>query len=120
MTRGTIFLGLMVVACSFSQTADISELKHKAEMGEAAAEYQLGTMYFQGQGVPQDYAEAMRWYRKAADQGDAGAQGTIGAMYCFGQGVPQSYAEAMRWYRKAADQGNAAGQQSVGAMYFQG
>ncbi len=113
-------LGLLLVVCSFSQTADISELRQRAEKGELAAEFELGTMYGLGQGVPQDYSEAMCWFRKAADQGYASAQGAIGAMYSFGQGVPQDYAEAMRWYRKAADQGNAAGQHSVGAMYFQG
>jgi TPR repeat protein len=40
-----------------------------------------GTMYANGWGVPRDYAEALRWYRKAADQGDANAQGNLGTMY---------------------------------------
>ena len=58
-----------------------------------------------GRGVAQDYAEAMRWYRKAADQGNAVAQYNLGGLYENGRGVAQDYAEAMRWYRKAADQG---------------
>ena len=58
-----------------------------------------------GQGVPQDYAEAVKWYRKAADQGYAAAQTNLGLMYAHGQGVPQDYVEAVKWYRKAADQG---------------
>ena len=45
-----------------------------------------------GQGVPQDYAEAVTWYRKAAEQGDADAQYNLGVMYAKGQGVPQDYA----------------------------
>ena len=61
------------------------------------------TMYASGQGVPQNYAEAMKWFRKAADQGNARAQHGIGVMYANGQGVPQNDAEAMRWYRMAAD-----------------
>ena len=40
-----------------------------AEHGEAGAQYNLGFMYDHGQGVPQDYAEAVRWYRLAAEQG---------------------------------------------------
>ena len=40
-----------------------------ADQGNAAAQYNLGLMYEQGQGVPQDYAAAVSWYRKAADQG---------------------------------------------------
>jgi TPR repeat protein len=47
--------------------------------------------------VLQDYAEAARWYRKAAEQGNAIAQTNLGTMYFQGQGVPQDYAEAVRW-----------------------
>jgi TPR repeat protein len=42
--------------------------------------------------VPQDYAEAVKWYRKAADQGNAVAQYDLGVMYDKGQGVPQNFA----------------------------
>jgi len=77
-------------------------------------------MYGQGQGVPQDDAEAIRWYRLAADQGNASAQYNLGVMYRRGDGVPQDYAEAIRWYRLAADQGNASAQYNLGIMYGQG
>ena len=60
-----------------------------------------------GQGVPQDYAEAVKWYRLAAEQGYAAAQYNLGVMYDNGQGVPQDYAEAVKWYRLAAEQGDA-------------
>jgi len=43
-------------------------------------------MYQIGQGVAQDYAEAARWYRKAADQGGVAAQFNLGVMYYEGQG----------------------------------
>ena len=42
-----------------------------AEHGSADAQYNLGIMYFTGQGVPKDSAEAAKWFRLAADQGDA-------------------------------------------------
>src|ERR1035438_518640 len=58
-------------------------------------------MYHNGQGVPQDSAEAIRWCRKAADQGDANAQYALGFTYHKGQ-VPQDDAEALRWYAKIA------------------
>ncbi len=67
-------------------------------------------MYHHGRGVPQDYAEAMMWYRLAADQGNASAQYNLALMYHHGQGVPQDYAEAARWYRRAADEGHAGAQ----------
>ena len=44
-----------------------------AEAGDAVAQYNLGIMYYNGKGVPQDYAEAVKWYRLTADQGDADA-----------------------------------------------
>ena len=47
----------------------------------------LGVMYANGRGVPQDYAEAVKWYRLAADQGDAEAQHNLGVMYASGEGV---------------------------------
>jgi hypothetical protein len=70
--------------------------------------------------VPQDYAEALRWYRKAADQGDAGAQQAIGSAYYYGDGVAQDRSEAARWYRLAADKGFAKAQYSLGLLYYDG
>ncbi|WP_304666925.1 tetratricopeptide repeat protein, partial [Neisseria bergeri] len=68
----------------------------------------------QGQGVRQDYAQAVQWYRKAAEQGYAGAQVNLGLMYEQGQGVRQDYAQAVQWYRKAAEQGYAGAQVNLG------
>ncbi len=59
-------------------------------------------MYINGQGVPQDFAKALQWYRKAAEQGHAKAQGNLGFMYGRGQGVPQDYAQAHMWFNLAA------------------
>ena len=84
------------------------------------AQFVIGYMYQYGKGVPQDYAEAARWYRKAAEQGNAKSQHNLGYMYDKGQGVPQDYAEAVRWYRKAAEQGNAKSQHNLGYMYQYG
>ena len=80
----------------------------------------IGLMYASGQGVPQDYAEAVRWYRMAADQGEALAQFNLGAMYHSGHGISQNYAEALHWYRMAADQGNANAQWNLSVMYRRG
>lgn len=77
-------------------------------------------MYDHGWGVPQDHAEAVKWYRKAAEQGEAVAQSNLGMMYDQGRGVPQDYAEAIRWYSKAADQGVANAQNNLGVMYRYG
>ena len=61
-----------------------------------------GHLYDKGQGVPQDYAQAALWYRKAAEQGYAVAQYNLGRLYDDGRGVPQDYAEAYFWLDLAA------------------
>jgi TPR repeat protein len=91
-----------------------------AEQGSEAAQYNLGVLYDSGRGVPQDYAQAAKWYRKAADQGAAYAQTVLGFTYDVGHGVPQNYAEAAKWYRKAADQGVAFAQYNLGVMSKKG
>ena len=82
----------------------IAELRAKADKGDAAAQTDLGQMYEQGNGVPEDYAEAVKWYRKAAEQDYAHAQFQLGDMYDLGQGVDYDETEAVKWWRKAADQ----------------
>ena len=64
-------------------------------------------LYRNGQGVTQDYQEALKWYRLAAAQGDASAQNNIGWMYLKGYGVTQDHQEALKLFRLAAAQGNA-------------
>ena len=95
-------------------------LRPLAEQGNALAQLGLGVMYANGQGVPQDDAQAVVWYRKAAEQGDADAQTIVALMYVNGHGVSQDYAQALIWYRKAADQGNGSAQLGLGLMYANG
>ena len=73
-----------------------------AEQGNADAQYSLGLAYHEGEGVPQDHAEAVKWYRLAADQGEAKAQANLGLMYAIGEGVPQDYVLAHKWINLAA------------------
>jgi TPR repeat protein len=99
---------------------DAKACRVRAEQGDAKSQYDLGHMYLHGEGLPQDYGEALRWYDKAADQGEARAQYAIGYMHNHGEGVPQDSAEARRWYGKAADQGEARAQYAIGYMHYQG
>jgi TPR repeat protein len=69
-------------------------------------------MYFNGRGVQQDAAEAVKWIIKAAEQGDVDAQYMLGVSY-YGliEGVPEDRVEAKKWLRKAAAQGCAEAQE---------
>jgi TPR repeat protein len=62
-------------------------------------------MYEFGRGVPQDYAQAVQWYRKAADQGVPEAQLKLGNMYYEGQGVQKDDVQAHVWWNLAAAAG---------------
>ena len=110
--------GLVSQGVASAQTP--AETRERANAGDAIAQERLGIMYYNGEGVPQDYVEAVRWYRLAADQGLAAAQLDLGVMYDRGRGVPQDYVEAVRWYRLAVDQGFAAAQYNLGFMYDRG
>ena len=98
----------------------LAEFRRAAEQGSVVAQINLAAMYYKGQGVPRDDAEAAKWYRKAADQGDAVAQNNIGLMYDNGRGVPQDYGAAVKWYRRAAEQGQTGAQFNLGVMYRNG
>jgi TPR repeat protein len=77
-------------------------------------------MYYVGQGVSQDYAEAAQWFRRAAEQGNANAQLKLGIMHFLGKGVPQDYTKTAQWYRRAAEQGEVNAQYHLGLMYNKG
>ena len=77
-------------------------------------------MHGNGDGVPENYAEAVKWFRLAAAQGYAGAQYNLGLMHHYGLGVPENLAEAVKLYRLAAKQGDADAQNNLGIMHANG
>jgi TPR repeat protein len=77
-----------------------------AAQGIAEAQLNLGLMYATGQGVAQDHAKAVDWFRLAAAQGHPGGQSNIGVAYAMGQGVPRDYIRAYMWWTLAAVSGD--------------
>jgi TPR repeat protein len=73
-----------------------------AEQGGATSQFQLGWLYYEGNGVTQNYETALKWYRLAAEQGYAYAQSALGRMYADGHGVSQDYTRAYMWFSIAA------------------
>ncbi len=98
----------------------LRELRPLVEQGHTEAEFLLGALYYEGQGVKQDYAEAAALFRRAAEKGLARAQYYLGAMYSKGAGVEKSAAESIRWYRKAAEQNHAVAQTQLAFKYYFG
>lgn len=91
--------------------------RKSAEQGYARAQYALGTMYYDGKEIKQDFSEAFKWIRMSAEQGNADAQLILGYMYEGGDGVTENLSEAVKWYRKSAEQGDKYAQYQMGKVY---
>ena len=96
-----------------------------AEHNDAGAQCLLGILYADGKGVEQDYAEAVKWFRKAAKDGKyrkgmSGAKRRLGDCYAEGEGVAQDWNEAVKWYRLAAEEDNRIAQRKLGDCYANG
>ncbi len=82
----------------------MKELRLLAEQGDVNAQYNVGVMYAQGDGVARGDSQVLNWFRKAARQGNAGAQMNLGIMYSRGvalamteKQVSSAIARARQW-----------------------
>ncbi len=91
-----------------------------ADKGDPDAQYQIGHMYFHGEGVDKDYTKAKEWFEKAAYNGNVEAEHNFAYMYMYGLGIKQDYKKAMEWLKKAADHENHDAQFDIGYLYFNG
>gem|GEM_PF-5109316 len=99
---------------------DIAALRKKVADGDTEAMHALGQAYSNGEGLPQDFAAAMKLYRQAADRGLPAGWFSLGMVHELGQGVAANPEEAFKFYLKAAERGFAAAQFNVGNMYANG
>jgi len=91
-----------------------------AERGDPMAQYYLGTLYAEGNGVAQDDEAAFKLFLRAANRGNAAAQYNVGASYAAGIGVKKSDADAAKWFQRAANQGWAFAMLNLGLLYAAG
>ena len=89
-----------------AEGSPLEDVRSCAEQGYAFPQSMLGFMYGNGEGVPQDDAEAARWFGLAAEQRYVNAQFNLGVRYENGDGVPEDYVLAYMWYNLAAAQGD--------------
>jgi S1-C subfamily serine protease len=128
LVRGFFTCWLLYTACCTLSAApvftynedDFKEAQKSAEKGDVQAQTTLGIMYDLGQGVPQNFTEALKWYKLAAARSNAVAQNNLGVMYLIGEGVPQNYFEASKWIQLSADQGYARAEMNLGFLYTEG
>lgn len=91
----------------------VPRLKALASLGDAHAQYVLGSMYATGVGVEKNDAEAIRLFRKAAvgthGESDpaAAAELAVAKNYAEGtEGVKPDQVESLKWLRRAAEGGS--------------
>ncbi len=92
-----------------------------ADLSDPEAMVMMSVIYEEGYpDVPQDYAQAVDWCRKAADLGSARGMHCLGWLHENGHGLPKDEAQAAAWYRKAAEAGNPSGMTTLGWIYENG
>lgn len=99
------------------QAAGLAALREQAEAGDAEAQYRLGVLYGNGEGVSLDHAEAEQLFTRSARQGHEDALFTLAWIYASGGGVEMDEARARELYLLAADKGSGKAQYVVATMY---
>ncbi len=92
---------------SASDAPTLEQLRQLADQGDPSVEYALGARYAFGDGVGQNYSEAVRWFFRAAEQGHVISQATLGAYYMAGRGVSVDLSKAYFWAYVARAGGDA-------------
>lgn len=91
-------------------------LRHAAANGAPEAQYEVARRFSLGQGIDQDFEQAVRWFKYAAAQGFAPAQYQLGTHYERGRGVPRSFQKAQIWYKRAAERGNVKAMHNLAVL----
>jgi len=98
----------------------VEECLPLAEQGDSEAQHNLGYIYEIGKGTPQNYPEAVKWYKSAAEQGYAQGQYSLATMYFYGLGTTKDDVEALRLFLKSSKQGLLKAKLMAGLMYVSG
>ena len=96
-----------------SQREKLEALERTAETGDAAAQYELGVLYSNGEGVKRDYTKAKEYFELAAAQNYANAQFALGYFYAHAKGVEEDNDKARKYFKLAAAQGHKPAQKAL-------
>jgi TPR repeat protein len=135
-----LLMVLAVILCSFgtllparaeaiskaSSVADeyrklsLAEVVRKAKANDAGAQFELGSRFNYGRGVPKNVSEALHWLRSAAQRGNIEAQRLLALKLYYGYDVAADHVEALQWAARLADAGDIPGQMMLANMYANG
>jgi len=102
------------------QGTDVNRILNRADVGDSIAQYEMALRYADGEGVPQNYRDAMAWFAKAAANGNDNAQWKLGLGYIKGIGVPHDERKAVVWFKRAANHGDIRAQSALSDLYLSG
>jgi TPR repeat protein len=94
-----------------------AECRRMAEAGDAQAQFDYGTAFFEAKGTARDWRQGMAWWLKSAEQGNAAAQYHLACLYSLGEDVPKDMTQALAFARKSAEQGMHEAQFFLGYCY---
>lgn len=92
----------------------------RANTGDSQSMVDIGSMYYNGSGVTQNYNVALEWFRKAADAGNESGLYCVGIMYRDGSGIAQDYVRSIRYFQVSAAAGNSDAMSAIGGLYLTG
>jgi hypothetical protein len=102
------------------QGTDVNRVLNRAGAADSIAQYEMALRYADGEGVPQNYRDAMAWFSKAAANGNDKAEWKLGLGYIKGIGVPHDERKAAVWFKRAANYGNIRAQSALSDLYLNG
>jgi len=102
------------------QGTDVNRILNRANAGDSIAQYEMALRYADGEGVPQNYRDAMAWFARAAANGNDNAQWKLGLGYIQGIGVPPDERKAVVWFKRAANHGDIRAQRALSDVYLSG
>ncbi|MEI7608108.1 MAG: AAA family ATPase, partial [Rhodospirillaceae bacterium] len=100
------FIEIGIGLSGVSNTSEAAGFYAKAaDQSDPRAQYKLGKMYENGEGVEQDLVKAVQLYYSAAQQGFSPASNALGRLFEAGEGIKADFSRAQDWYRCAVAQG---------------
>ena len=119
-------LFLLMIACAnfvaMAQSDYVSEMKAKAEAGDAKEMYFLGQSYEYGHnGLEKDEATAVSWFKKSAESGYISAATKLASAYQRGKlGLPKDDSQYVYWVKKASELGDVKSTADLASFYLEG
>ena len=119
-TRQELILAIQLAIEEPVQGTDVNRILNRANAGDSIAQYEMALRYANGEGVPQNYRDAMAWFAKAAANGNHNAQWKLGLGYIKGIGVSHDERKAAVWFKRAANHGDIRAQLALSDLYMSG